>query len=385
MGNNDYPRILKPPRRSFFLFGARGIGKSTWIRKTYPDAITFNLLDEGLYQELLANPSLFAARLRALKPRAWVCLDEVQRLPGLLNEVHRAIEELRLRFVLSGSSARKLRRSGSNLLAGRALEHKLFPFVPEELGADFDLERILEHGSVPIVWSSDGPRETLKAYVQTYLREEVQAEALVRNLAGFARFLPIAALFHGQVMNVSAVARDAGVSRTTVVGFLEVLEETLLAFWLPAFEARLRVRERRHPKLYWIDPGLVRAVKKQLGPVIQEERGTLFEGWLATLLRAYGDYRELFDDMYYWAPGEAEHTEVDFLLQRRNAFVAIEAKATRRLRTDAFRGLRAVADLKGLRRRVLVYLGADVLRTEDGIDVWPVATLLEKLQHDSLW
>ena len=185
------------------------------------------------------------------------------------------IEERRLKFALLGSSARKLEAAGVNLLAGRALHRTMHPLTPAELGDDFDLDSALEWGTIPLVWVSDERREVLGSYVQLYLREEIRAEALVRNLPGFARFLPIAALCHGQVVNISGLARDCGVARTTVQGYLDILEDTLLAFRLPAFEARLRVRERRHPKLYWVDPGLVRAVKRQRGPVAPEERGAL--------------------------------------------------------------------------------------------------------------
>jgi len=309
----------------------------------------------------------------------------VQRLPSLLNEVHRFIEDAGLRFVLTGSSARKLRRTGVNLLAGRALTRTMYPLLPAELGRDFDLEKVLSHGSLPIVWSSPSKQETLKAYVQTYLKEEIQAEALARNLAGFSRFLPVAALFHAQTLNVSALARDAGVSRMTVSGYLDVLEDTLLAFRLPAYEAKLRVRERKHPKLYWIDPGLVRAVKKQLTPLAQEERGALLEGLVAVVLRAYGEYAGLFDDLAYWSPTDAARTEVDFLLRRGDHFLAIEVKSSARLSHDRLGGLRAIESLRGLRRRVLVYAGARELRTEDGIDVWPVSRLFHAIERGTLF
>jgi predicted AAA+ superfamily ATPase len=312
-------------------------------------------------------------------------VDEVQRLPSLLNEVHRFIEDAGLRFVLTGSSARKLRRTGVNLLAGRALTRTMYPLLPAELGRDFDLENVLSHGSLPIVWSSPSKPETLKAYVQTYLKEEIQAEALARNLAGFARFLPIAALFHAQTLNVSALARDAGVSRMTVSGYLDVLEDTLLAFRLPAYAAKLRVRERKHPKLYWIDPGLVRAVKRQLTPLAQEERGALLEGFVAVVLRAYGEYAGLFDDLAYWSPTDAARTEVDFLLRKGSHFLAIEVKSSPRLSGDAFGGLRAIESLRGLTRRLLIYTGAKELRTEDGIDVWPVSRLFHAIERGTLF
>ena len=344
-----------------------------------------DLLDERLYQRLLADPGAFADRIRTLPEGSWVVIDEVQRLPGLLNTVHRAMELQGLRFVLSGSSARKLRRSGVNLLAGRALRREIFPFVPEELGENFDMESAFRYGTVPVVWSSPDREETLLAYVETYLKEEVQAEALVRNLSGFARFLPIAALFHGQVVNAAGIARDSGVSRSTVLTYLEILQDTLLTFSVPGWEPRLRVRERQHPKLYWLDPGIVRGIKGRLGPVAAEERGVLFEGWVATLLRTYGSTRRLFDSMSYWAPAEARSTEVDFVLQRGDERLAIEVKASTRTDGDRLRGLRAIAELPNLRRRVLVYLGEDDRRTEAGIDIWTPQRLASELANGTIW
>lgn len=380
-----YSRLLRRPRRSFFLFGPRGTGKSTWARTTCPDAHRVDLLDEALYHSLLADPSLFAAEIFARPRGSWVVVDEVQRIPGLLHEVHRFIEERGLRFALLGSSARRLKTQGTNLLAGRAVWRTMYPLVPAELGTDFDLERALRHGTIPLVWCSDDPAETLAAYVRLYLREEIRAEALVRGLAGFVRFLPVAGLFHGQVVNVAGIARDAGVARTTVTGYLDILEDTLLAWRLPAFEGRLRVRERRHPKLYWVDPGLARAIKGQLGPVGVEERGALFEGWVLTLLRAHDEAEPLFDSVRYWAPTQATGTEVDFLLERRGEFLAIEVKSGARFSNADLRGLRALAELPRVVRRVLVFTGGRRLRTEDGIDVWPVQELLTALAGGRLW
>ncbi len=377
-------RLLRPPRSSFFLLGARGTGKSTWVRATFPKARRFDLLDEALYQELLVNPGAFADALRTEARGAWVCVDEVQRLPNLLNEVHRAIEERGLRFVLLGSSARKLRRAGVNLLAGRALVRSMYPFLPQELGAAFELDRALQHGLLPVVVSSPRPLETLAAYAQAYLREEIQAEALVRNVPGFARFLPVAALFHGQVMNVAGVARDAGVARTTVVEFLGILEDTLLAFRLPAFEARLRVRERSHPKLYWLDPGLVRAVKRQSGSVAPEEAGALLEGLVAVMLKAWGEYFGLFDSLAYWAAGGSA-LEIDFVLKQGKRLLALEVKSSARLRTEDLAALKAFAEVPGVARRVLVYRGRQRLRTKDGIDVLPFEELVRELAEHRLW
>jgi predicted AAA+ superfamily ATPase len=383
--NHSYPRILAPPKGSFFLFGPRGSGKSTWLRAAFPKAHRVDLLDEALYQSYLADISGFAAELRALPPASLVLVDEIQRLPLLLNEVHRHIEERRLRFALCGSSARKLKTAGTNLLAGRAVRRHLHPFLPEELGKDFDLEAALRFGTLPVVWTAPDRAEALVAYAQMYLKEEVQAEALVRNLPGFARFLPLAALFHGQVVNVSGLARDAGAARTTVADYLEILEDTLLAFRLPAFEAKLRVRERRHPKLYWADPGLPRAMKRQLGMPVAEERGALLEGWVAGLLRAYRDYRGLFDDWGYWAPGHGASFEVDFVLRRGRDLVALEVRSGRKVFEADFRGLRALAGLERVVRRLMVYRGERRQATADGIEIVPVESLLGMLEGGSLF
>ena len=380
-----YPRLLTPPKGSFFLFGPRGAGKSTWLRTTFPKAHRIDLLEESLYQSYLADVGSFARELRAFEPGSLVLLDEVQRLPALLNEVHRHIEERHLRFVLCGSSARKLKTAGTNLLAGRAVRRHLHSFLPEELGKDFDLDVALRFGTLPVVWTAPDRAEALAAYAQLYLKEEVQAEALVRNLPGFARFLPVAALLHGQVVSVAGIARDAGVARTTVAAYLEILEDTLLAFRLPAFEARLRVRERRHPKLYWADPGLPRAMKRELGPPVAVERGHLLEGWVAGVLRAYRDYRGLFDDWGYWAPGKGSSVEVDFVLRRGGDLVVLEVRSGQKIFEADMRGLRAMAELPRVRRRLLVYRGDRRQKTADGIEILPVAALLAELEGHSLF
>jgi predicted AAA+ superfamily ATPase len=385
MGSVDYARLTAVPDRSFFLFGVRGTGKSTWARKTLRDGPYVDLLEERRYQELLANPGLLGLELGETPAGSFVVLDEVQRVPALLNEVHRLIEMRKLRFALLGSSARKLRAAGTNLLAGRALRKSMHPLTPHEMGRDFDLESALRVGTLPLVWAADDRRAVLESYVQLYVRQEIQSEALVRNLPGFIRFLPIAALFHGQVVNVSGIARDCGVARTTVEGYLEILEDTLLTFRLPAFEARLRVRERRHPKLYWVDAGLVRAAKRQLGSVAVEERGPLFEGLVLHLLRAYGEEQELFDEVFYWAPAQAAHTEVDFLLRRGREYLAVEVKSQDRFATSMAAGLRAIGELRGMTRRVLVYRGTRSLKTEDGIEVWPFERFDATVATGRLW
>ena len=379
-----YNRLTKLPGQSFFLFGMRGVGKSTWARAAFPDAVYVDLLDERLYQDLLGDPSLFEQSLGTLGTDGWVVVDEVQRLPSLLNEVHRLIETRRLRFALLGSSARKLKAAGVNLLAGRAIRKTMFPLTAAELGPAFDLDKVLRHGYIPLVWTSETPRDVLEAYVQLYLREEIRAEALVRNLPGFVRFLPVAALLNGRVVNVAGIARDTGVARTTVQGYLDILEDTLLTFRLPAYEAKLRVRERKLPKLYWVDPGVVRAVKRQLGGVAAEERGPLLESWVLTTLRAHAETQELYDRIFYWAPHRTD-SEVDLLLQRGRELLAIEVKATDRYHTGLLKGLRAIDELPRLVRRVLVYTGRRSFRSADGIEIWPARRFASMVAAGELW
>lgn len=374
-----YQRIIQPYSQSFFLFGARGTGKSTWLRDNYGEALYIDLLDEVRFQTYLADPGQFASEVRAMPEGSWVVVDEIQRLPNLLNEVHRAIERGGYRFALSGSSFRKLKRSGVNLLAGRAVLKTMHPFLPCELGQDFDLDEALQSGTIPTVWQAEDKTLTLESYAQLYLREEIQAEALVRNLPSFARFLPVAALMHGQVLNISGLARDCGSHRNTVSGYIEILEDTLLAFRLPGYEAKLRMKERKHPKLYFIDPGLVRALKKNTGRISIEEKGALFEGWIAALLQAHNAYRNIFDDWYYWSSSESK-AEVDFLLRRSGSFVAIEVKSSKTISKQDLKGLKAISTLKGLEKRMVVYPGESKQKTESGIEILPLRTFLEELE-----
>jgi len=379
MYKSIFERFLHPPTDSFFLFGPRGCGKSTWLKHHFESALQISLLDEGLYQSYLANPSLFFDSVRVAKPRSWVAVDEIQRLPQLLNEVHRLIEDYKIKFVLTGSSARKLKRSGVNLLAGRAVRRNMYPLTPMEMGKKFDLDKSLRFGTLPLIVNAENPKDTLTSYVQMYLKEEIQAEAIVKNLAGFSRFLPVAALFHGQSLNISNVARDAQVTRSTAQGFFEILEDTLIAKRLPAFVSRQRVREKSHPKFYWIDPGLVRAARKDLGAVGAEEIGHLFEGFIFMLLNFQKDTFGEIDEIFYWSPAEAKLTEVDFLLKKDREFIAIEVKASSVLRPEHFKGLRAIDALKGLKRKIVVYLGKGNLRVDKDIEVMTFNTFIDEL------
>ena len=379
-----YTRLAQLPDQSFFLLGMRGVGKSTWVRQALPEARRFDLLDAALFTDLLADPALFGRLASSAEPGDWIVVDEVQRIPDLLNEVHRLISERGVRFALLGSSARKLKTAGTNLLAGRALRKTMHPLTAAELGDDFDLDEALRFGTMPLTWTAPDRRAVLESYAELYLQEEIRAEAAVRNLGSFVRFLPTAALMHAQTANAASLARDAGIARSTVNSYLEILSDTLLTTQLPAFEARLRVRERRRPKLYWADPGVMRAVKRQLGPVAAEERGPLLEGWVLGNLRAYNEARRIYDHISYWAAAESS-TEVDFVLTRDREHLAIEVKAAERYNTAMLKGLRAIADLPGLARRILTYRGRHSFRTEDGIDVLTIDDLHQALRTDQLW
>ena len=367
----NYPRLFEPPKMSFFLLGMRGVGKSTLIRNHFKHAKIINLLDEGLYQLYLSKPHAFAEDLSSVKPGDWVIVDEAQRLPQLLNEAHRFIEDKKIKFALLGSSARKLRRAGVNLLGGRAAQKFLHPFLPQELGKDFSMDRVLRNGSIPLIWMSEDPKEQLSAYLQLYLKEEIQAEAIVRNLPGFARFLPVAALFHAQVVNTEAIGRDCGVARSTVEGYLQILEDTLIAFQIPAYENKLRVRQRAHPKLYWSDSGVVRAAKRQLEGLAVEEKGALFEGFIAQILKAYRELGKLdCDRISYWSAGK-NSVEVDFILERGKEIIGIEAKSGTEPDKKWFSGLSALKDTGKLKRSIVVYAGKRKYRNSSGAEVLP--------------
>lgn len=376
----NYKRLFEPPKSNFFLLGMRGVGKSTLIREYFKGAKVIDLLDEGLYQLYLSKPHAFAEDLSQTKAGDWVIVDEIQRLPQLLNEVHRFIEQKKMRFALLGSSARKLRRAGVNLLGGRASQKFLHPFLPEELGNDFSLEKVLRIGSIPLIWTSGDFKEKLQAYLQLYLKEEIQAEAIVRNLPGFARFLPVAALFHSQVINVEALGRDCGVARSTVEGYLQILEDTLIAFQIPAYENKLRVRQRKHPKLYWNDSGIVRAAKKQLEGLAIEEKGALFEGFIAQVLKAYRELGKLeCDRISYWSAGK-DSVEVDFLIERGKEIIAVEAKSGSEPNNKWFTGLASLKETGRLKRSFLVYTGNRKYRHSSGTEVLPLEDFLRQIK-----
>ena len=374
-----YTRLLPTPPRSILLFGPRGTGKSTWIRTRFPDATTYDLLDTSESLRLNRNPAALYGELEALPPETWVVIDEVQKAPALLDQVHRLIESRRLKFILSGSSARKLRRGGTNLLAGRAVTVALFPLVSAEFGLEFDLERTLRFGTLPMAVTEDGPEDYLRTYAETYLDQEIRAEALTRNLGGFARFLEVAARQNGQVTNASSIARDAGVARTTVRDHFDVLVDTLIGYWLPPWKLKSTNKQVRHSKFYLFDCGVARALSGRLPfPPAHEERGPLLETFLLGEMRAHLAYSGLRYPLCFWR--NYDGTEVDVLCETAQGFVAVEIKAGSRWERRFGRGLHKVRATLGTSRTQChgVYLGEREALV-DGVRVHPVRTFLKRL------
>ncbi len=331
-----------PTAGSFFLFGPRGTGKSTWVDATFPGALKVDLLKESTYAELLGH----ADRLEAMADAhggGVIAIDEVQKLPSLLDEVHRLIEKRRFRFVLTGSSARKLRRSGANLLAGRARTLTMHPFTAAELGKQFNLAHAIRFGMLPSVWAGADPGEYLRSYVGTYIRQEVQHEALVRNLAGFYRFLEAASFSQSGVLNMQAIASDCGINRKTIENHFDLLEDLLLSVRLPVFARRATRKLTSHPKFYFVDAGIYRAIRPR-GPLDTEEEvdGAAIETLVLEALRAENANHDLGYEIFFWRT--TDQKEVDFVLYGERGLHAFEVKRASRFREDDIAALRLFCD-----------------------------------------
>ncbi len=374
-----FHRDLFVPKTSFFLFGPRGTGKSTWIRKNVRAELSYDLLQTSESLRLNRDPSAFGKECSAAKGGAWIVVDEVQKAPMILDEVHRLIEERKQKFVLSGSSARKLKRGASNLLAGRAEVCHLFPLVSKEVGFTRSVDEALEHGMLPMAVTGNRPESFLRAYVETYLREEVQAEALVRQIGGFARFLEVAARMNGQVVNASGVARDAGVARQTVQDYFQILVDTLIGSWLPAWKLKKPAKQVAHPKFYLFDCGVARHLAG-FGhlAVHPEERGALLETYVLHEIRAYLHYNDLHYPIFYWRTHQG--TEVDFIIESRSGVLVLEVKASTRWSSWDNAGLvRFRDDHPELKiRTVGVYRGARALKEKE-VTVQPCEEFLRSL------
>jgi predicted AAA+ superfamily ATPase len=331
-------RSRKLPKGSCFLFGPRGTGKSTWLEAELPGALHVDLLDQATFLELTGHAERLGAMADARRAKV-IVIDEVQKLPALLDEVHRLIERRRFRFVLTGSSARKLRRSGTNLLAGRARTIEMHPFTASELGSRWKLAHAIRYGMLPTVWVDDDPADYLKAYVGTYLREEVQQEALVRNLASFTRFLEAASFSQGAVLNMQAVAADSGINRKSVENHFDLLEDLLLAVRIPVFQRRAKRKVTSHPKFYFFDAGVFRAIRPR-GALdsAQEIDGAAIETLLVQSLRAENANANLGYEMSFWRT--ATDVEVDVVMYGERGLHAFEVTRSAVFRETDLRGLR---------------------------------------------
>lgn len=367
-------------QESCFLWGPRQTGKSTLLRNRYPEAPYYDLLIASEYRRLLANPDLLRQECQALGWTAStqplpVIIDEVQKLPELLDEVHALSSRLGLRFILCGSSARKLLRGGGNLLGGRAVRLELFPLTSHEI-PEFSLDRALHHGLLPRHYQAADARPLLASYVGEYLREEVFAESLTRNLPAFQRFLEMSSFSNGQVVNFAAVARDVGMSSPTIRGYFEILTDTLLGSWLPAWRKRAKRRVVESPRFYLFDVGLANELARR-GEVRpgSHDYGLAFEHFIFMELRAHSGYSRERYPLAYWRTSSG--LEVDFILG--DAAVAVEAKATENPTSDHLRGLRAFRGEQPVRRAILVCRAPRPRRTDDGIEVLPWKMFLEQL------
>ena len=336
-----FERLLKKPlssRKSFFLFGPRGVGKTTWLKHHLPEALFVNLLRAEFHTPLAANPG----RLEALIPPDyddWVIIDEIQRLPTLLNEIHNLIEARRLNFILTGSSARTLRRKGVNLLAGRALTYHMHPLTTAEQQDAFSLRDSLQFGHLPARFSEDDPAKYLKDYVQTYLWEEVMQESLTRNIGHFSRFLEVASFCQGETLNISNIAREAHIKRPVVENYFSILEDLLIATRLPVFARKAKRKLVSQRKFYFFDAGAFRAVRP-LGVLDSEAEidGPALETLVLQELRALNDYRGYDYQIFFWRT--RNNLEIDFILDGPHGLLAMEIKRSTHIQPKDTRALK---------------------------------------------
>lgn len=363
---------------SVFLFGARQTGKTTLLKKQFPNAIYFDLLQTDVLNRFRQRPALLRESLEQANEGTLVIIDEIQQIPELLNEIHWLITNKQIRFILCGSSARKLKRQGVNTLGGRAVPQYLFPFVSCEI-PDFNIDRAMNNGMIPRHYMKENPTSLLKAYVGVYLREEIQAESLVRNLTGFSRFLEIAAMTDGEIVNYLNIASDCGVSANTVKEYFQILEDTLVGYMIPAFTKKAKRKVVQSPRFYLFDVGVTNYL---LGRT-NLRRGTTdyghaFEHIVIQELVAYLNYTDNPNKLSYWRT--YTQVEVDVILG--DAKVAIEIKSVEEVLPKHLKGLKSFADEHPDCRRIIVSLDR-FNRVVDGIELIHVYDFLKKLwSHD---
>ncbi len=374
-------RFFRDTKQSFFLFGPRGTGKSTWVHKNLKNALFIDLLAPEVFRAYSAKPERLREVSEAQKSGCTIVIDEVQKIPELLDVVHQLMEQrYGWRFVLTGSSARKLKRSGVDLLAGRAAVKTMHPFMAAELGNLFSLKEALTLGLIPLVLGAPSPKEAISAYVALYLREEVQMEGLVRNIGAFSRFLESISFSHGAILNISEVSRDCQVERKTVEGYISILEDLLLAFRIPVFTKRAKRHLSFHPKFYYFDVGVFRSVRPA-GPLDspQEIDGAALEGLVAQHLRAWNSYGEASGNLYFWRTKSGN--EVDFVVYGKDIFCAIEVKNTARIQSKMLKGLVAFKEDYPEAQTCLLYRGKERIKIKN-ILCLPCEEFLVNLKPD---
>ncbi len=374
-------RFFKPPVSSFFLFGPRGTGKSTFISKVFKDSLSVDLLDPERVRYFSAMPERLREITDAYPKPGTLVIDEIQKVPDLLPVVHSVMEQKKgWNFILTGSSARKLKRSGVDLLGGRAILCTMHPFMAAEMGSRFGFDGALRHGLLPIVVASENPAEVLRSYAALYLREEVQMEGLVRNIGNFSRFLEAISFSHASILNISNVARECAVERKVVEGYVEILEDILLGWRLPVFTKRAKRKLALHPKFFLFDAGVFRSLRPQ-GPLDRPEEieGQALEGLVAQHLKAWIAYSDVKRELFFWRTKSG--VEVDFIVYGEDGIWAIEVKNTRNIRPADLRGLRSFKEEFPEGKTFLLYRGKDRLSREDALCL-PCTDFLAALHPD---
>ena len=359
------PRCLHIPQGSFFLFGPRGTGKSMWLRHSFPKAIYLDFLSPEVFRAYTSAPERLEALIEGNPKQKVIIIDEVQKIPEVLDVVHKMIEKDKsLRFVLTGSSPRKLKRAGVDLLGGRAVVKTLHPFMAVELGKDFRMEAALEKGLLPLVLGARDAGDALNAYIGLYLREEVKTEGYVRSIGGFTRFLEAISFSHGSILSITEISRECAVERKTVEGYISVLEDLLLAFRLPVFTKRAKRHVIQHPKFYYFDAGVFHTLRPK-GPLDspQDVSGATLEGLVAQHLRAYQAYAAAKTELYYWRTKSG--VEVDFIVYGKDDFCAIEVKSSKKVHPRDLSGLLSFKEDYPQATVVMLYRGKERLRIKD--------------------
>ncbi len=378
-----YERFFTPPdHQSFFLFGPRGTGKSTWLKAHYANAFWIDLLDPEALRTYLAYPERLKDILKEAPQYKTVVIDEVQKAPDLLNVVHSLIEEKKgYQFILTGSSSRKLKKQGVNLLGGRALLRHMPPFFAKELGKSFDLPRQLGWGMLPLVLDSKNPEEVLRAYAGIYLKEEVQAEGIVRNIGDFARFLETMSFSHAQILNASNISRECQIPRKTVDSYLLILEDLLLSFQLQVFSRKAKRVLSHQTKFYYFDAGVFASLRpKNLYDVETEQEGPALEGLVAQHLKAWVDAQSSPHQLHFWRT--SSKVEVDFIVSGPSCFFAIEVKNSRAIHPSDIRGLETFKEDYPAVKLLLLYRGKHRLKQRDVLCV-PVNEYLLNIHPSS--